>query len=258
MSKRSRDAESTPDSEEVSPQRICSRGCDAEKLSPPNIDKGQSARNATVGYLVGFYQTKAQAATANGVPYQNMAHWMKQYEKFSSEELQMIADSADLPTLLPAAPADTPPASRKSKRGDDDHADLFKRAYKWAGSQKNGCSSLKSGGGTSDWKIAQEARKLFGLETFHKDNVTKAAQTPDTSPPKRGPEPKFPRAFSKRLVAVIQEARARKMPTFPQMVITWAQNMMKNTSVYLGLVPQKGKKADRLEQMKAAIQDRLI
>lgn len=171
--------ERSPDPPEVVPRRKSVRSDAVGTARPPNVSVGQRGRNAAIGFLVGFYQTKVDAGAANGVRYQNVQYWIKQYRHLSDALLVDVAENADLPSLLAAVPSSSIAQAKALERGDEGYTEAFSKAYKWAGLQKNGVS-VKGGGGVSNYRIALDAKEKFGLAAFHPSNVARASKAPNS------------------------------------------------------------------------------
>lgn len=220
--------------EAVTPgKRRSRRTATTPSVATPRASNTDKAKKAALGFCAGVYPTKTAAAEAFDIARQNLAHWIKLYSQRDPKELQLLYKDADCSAMLaPVAPVMSPamekPARKKLKTGDDGHAERFKDAYKWAGDRRR--KLPKSGAKrVTDYAIAKQAETKFALVTFHHTNVARAANNPGLSPAKPGPEPSFPRRYSKKLVGLIQEARAEKFATCPQMVIIMAENMIKGT-----------------------------
>jgi hypothetical protein len=149
-------------------------------------------------------------------------YWVQTWKKDGTAE-QVVAAHAALEAAAAAmgkkaskAKAPATPAA-KLKYGEDGYREPYSGAYKEAG------HLVRSG--IFPTEAARKVSDQFGVE-FSAKSATRAQATTGLSPPKRGPETKYPREGEKVILQLIQEMRALKLPTYSHSVMNIAARLI--------------------------------
>lgn len=201
--------------------------CSTPVLNSPVLSNQKVlAQKAAREFLCNKHKNCPAAADANGVTDRTKVnYWVNTWKKNGTAE-QVVAAHATLEADAAArekeaskAKAPATPAA-KLKYGEDGYREPYSGAYKEAGHLvRSGITPLKA---------ARKVSDQFGVQ-FSKQSATRAQETTDLSPPKRGPETKYPREGEKKILQLIQEMRALKLPTYSHSVMNIAARLIAGT-----------------------------